>query len=131
MEFAHAGGYRRIGLGRWSPLAQAVARQAEIAIDESDVTIFLTDAKTRSCKEDHDVAAVLASQKQVVLAVNKVDDFSCSHQLLAEFYELGLGEPIPISAANGLQYRRSPGCRRRAPAGVTERKEDVSIPSPL
>src|SRR5690606_21268509 len=71
------------------PLAQAVARQAEIAIDESDVTIFLTDAKTGLTGEDHDVAAMLRrSQKQVVLAVNKVDDFSCSHQLLAEFYEL-------------------------------------------
>ncbi|HOB34146.1 MAG TPA: ribosome biogenesis GTPase Der [Bacillota bacterium] len=110
------------------PLAQAVARQAEIAIDESDVTIFLTDAKTGLTGEDHDVAAMLRrSQKQVVLAVNKVDDFSCSHQLLAEFYELGLGEPIPISAANGLNIGDLLDAVVAHLPALTEHEEDDSI----
>lgn len=85
------------------PLAQAVTRQAEEAIYESDAIIFMVDAKTGLTAEDREVALMLRrSNKPVILTVNKVDNFAQSGELLAEFYELGLGEPVPISAANGL-----------------------------
>jgi len=85
------------------PLAQAVTRQAEEAISESDSIIFLVDAKNGLTADDREVATILRrSNKPVVLAVNKVDNFSSSAELLAEFYELGLGDPLPLSASNGL-----------------------------
>lgn len=85
------------------PLAQAVTRQAEEAVWESDVIVFIVDAKQGLTTDDKEVADLLRrSKKSVILAVNKVDDFSRCQEQLLEFYELGLGEPIPVSAANGL-----------------------------
>lgn len=85
------------------PLAQAVTHQAEEAVSESDVIIFVVDAKNGLTEDDREVANLLRrSNKPVVLSVNKVDNFAKSAELLAEFYELGLGEPLPISASNGL-----------------------------
>jgi GTP-binding protein len=85
------------------PLSQAVTYQAEEAVTESDVILFLVDAKHGLTADDREVANLLRrSNKPVVLAVNKVDNFSKSSELLIDFYELGLGEPVPISAANGL-----------------------------
>lgn len=85
------------------PLAQAVTRQAEEAVWESDVILFLVDARQGLTADDREVADLLRrSKKPVILVVNKVDDFSKCQEQLVEFYELGLGEPLPISAANGL-----------------------------
>jgi GTP-binding protein len=85
------------------PLALAVTKQAEEAVWESDVIIFLVDGKEGLAPDDREVAELLRrSKKPVVVVVNKVDDFSRSQELLSDFYELGLGEPLPISAANGL-----------------------------
>ncbi len=85
------------------PLSQAVTRQAQEAIDDSDTIIFMVDAKSGLTSDDREVASLLRrSNKPVTLAVNKVDNFVNSDQLLLEFYELGLGDPVPISAANGL-----------------------------
>ena len=90
----------------WSeddPLAHAVTRQAEEAVRESDCIIFMVDGKQGLAADDRDVADLLRrSKKPVILTVNKVDVFSRSQEQLAEFYELGLGEPVAISAANGL-----------------------------
>lgn len=85
------------------PLAQAVTAQAEEAVAESDVIVLLLDAKSGFTGSDREVADLLRrSNKPVILAVNKVDNFSKSNELLLEFFELGLGEPLPISASNGL-----------------------------
>jgi GTP-binding protein len=85
------------------PLAQAVTHQAEEAVAESDVILFLVDAKNGLTADDMEVATLLRkSNKPVVLTVNKVDNFAKSNELLSDFYELGLGEPMPISASNGL-----------------------------
>lgn len=85
------------------PLSQAVTRQAQEAIADSDTIIFMVDAKSGLTSDDREVASLLRrSNKPVTLAVNKVDNFVNSDQLLLEFYELGLGDPVPISAANGL-----------------------------
>lgn len=90
----------------WSeddPFANAVSRQAEEAVSESDCIIFMVDAKQGLAADDREVADLLRrSNKPIILVVNKVDDFSREQELVGEFYELGLSKPIAISAANGL-----------------------------
>ncbi|MBS4025265.1 MAG: ribosome biogenesis GTPase Der [Clostridia bacterium] len=82
--------------------SEMVKRQAELAIDEADVIIFLVDGREGLTSNDQEVAALLRkSRKNVILAVNKIEDFS-HEKLLYDFYELALGEPLGISAAHGL-----------------------------
>ena len=77
-----------------------IKKQAEIAIDTADVIIFFCDAKSGLTAADQDVAAKLrVSRKPIVLAVNKLDNYSI--ETLCEFYELGLGEPYGISCEQG------------------------------
>lgn len=78
-----------------------IREQAQIAIDEADAVIFLVDAREGVTGGDEDVAEVLRrSRKPVILAANKADNQD--RRLSAvEFYELGLGEPFPVSAIHG------------------------------
>lgn len=77
--------------------------QAEIAIETADVIIFLVDVKQGLVDADSKVADMLRrSRKPVVLVVNKVDSFEKYMADVYEFYNLGIGDPIPISAANRL-----------------------------
>lgn len=77
-------------------------RQAELAIQRADVILFLTDLRTGVTADDHDVARMLRkSGKPIVLCVNKCDSIGEPPAEFYEFYSLGLGEPIPISAAHG------------------------------
>ena len=77
--------------------------QAQIAIDTADVIIFITDVKQGLVDADSKVADMLRrSGKPVVLVVNKVDNFDKYMADVYEFYNLGIGEPIPVSAANHL-----------------------------
>ncbi len=77
--------------------------QAEIAIETADVIIFLVDVKQGLQDADAKVADMLRrSQKPVVLVVNKVDSFEKYMADVYEFYNLGIGDPHPISAANRL-----------------------------
>ncbi len=77
--------------------------QAEIAIMTADVILFLVDVKQGLVDADAKVADMLRrSQKPVLLVVNKVDSFDKYMADVYEFYNLGIGEPIPISAANRL-----------------------------
>lgn len=74
--------------------------QAQIAIDTADVIIFMTDVKQGLIDADAKVADMLRrSRKPVVLVVNKVDNFNRMMADVYEFYNLGIGDPIPISAA--------------------------------
>ena len=76
--------------------------QAQIAIDNATVIVFLTDIRTGMTAADEDVAEMLRkSGKPVVLAVNKVDTTGPVNPDVYEFYNLGLGEPIPVSAVHG------------------------------
>lgn len=76
---------------------QHIKKQAEIAIETADVIIFMCSAKEGVTSADRDVADKLRrSKKPIVLVVNKLDNFR--REELFEFYELGLGEPIGISA---------------------------------
>ena len=77
--------------------------QAQIAIDTADVIIFITDVKQGLVDSDSKVADMLRrSGKPVVLVVNKVDSIQKFMMDVYEFYNLGIGEPIPISAANRM-----------------------------
>ena len=76
--------------------------QAEIAIQHADVIIFLTDVKTGLTASDQEVAnMLLRSHKPIVLAVNKMDSTGRVDPDFYEFYNLGLGDPIAVSAVHG------------------------------
>ncbi|NMB41532.1 MAG: ribosome biogenesis GTPase Der [Firmicutes bacterium] len=77
-----------------------VQRQAELAIEEAVVIVFLVDGRQGLNPLDEEIASLLRRQrKPVVLAVNKIESMG---QNVAEFYRLGLSDPLPISAAHGL-----------------------------
>lgn len=77
--------------------------QAEIAIETADVIIFITDVRQGLQDSDAKVADMLRrSKKPVVLAVNKVDNFDKLMPDVYEFYNLGIGDPVPVSAASRL-----------------------------
>lgn len=77
--------------------------QAQIAIDTADVIIFLTDVKQGLVDADAKVADMLRrSNKPVILGVNKVDNFDKYMMDVYEFYNLGIGEPMPVSASSKL-----------------------------
>ena len=76
--------------------------QAQIAIDSATVIILVTDIRTGVTAADKDVAnMLLRSKKPVVLAVNKADSTGVTDPTVYEFYSLGLGDPIPVSAVHG------------------------------
>ncbi|MBS6627490.1 MAG: ribosome biogenesis GTPase Der [Clostridiales bacterium] len=76
--------------------------QAEVAIDTADAIIFVTDLKSGVVATDHEVASMLQkSGKPVVLCVNKCDSIGEPDPAFYEFYNLGLGDPFPVSAAHG------------------------------
>jgi len=82
-----------------------MAAQTKAAVAEADVVIFVVDARNGVSGQDHDIARYLrAANKRVLLAVNKAEGLVDS-PLLAEFHELGLGEPHPVSAAHGQGIR--------------------------
>ncbi|MEO1233336.1 MAG: ribosome biogenesis GTPase Der [Myxococcota bacterium] len=83
------------------PIMRRVLEQSELAIDEADTIIVLTDGRAGVMPEDHDVAKLLRrSGKPVVVAVNKLDGPS-HDDLLHEFHALGIPRVLPVSAAHG------------------------------
>ena len=79
--------------------------QAQIAIDTADVIIFITDVRQGLVDADDKVADMLRrSGKPIVLVVNKVDNMAKYLPDVYEFYNLGLGDPIPVSASNKLGF---------------------------
>ena len=86
-------------------ILQQMREQAQIAIDTADVIIFITDVKQGLVDSDSKVADMLRrSHKPVILVVNKVDSFEKMMPDVYEFYNLGIGEPFPISAVNKLGF---------------------------
>jgi GTP-binding protein len=79
----------------------AIKEQVDIAMDESDVLLFMVDAQTGITEIDEQIAQMLRkSERKVLVVVNKVDD-QRNDPYIGEFYNLGLDEPIPISAMKG------------------------------
>jgi GTPase len=84
------------------PFLEQIRQQAEIAIDEADVIIFMTNGREGVTAADEQVAKILyKTKKPVVLAVNKVDNPDM-REMIYDFYSLGFGEPWPISGSHGL-----------------------------
>jgi GTPase len=85
-----------------SPLTRQVAEQAERAVEEADLVLFVTDAKAGITPGDEEIAEILRrSHKPVVVVANKVDDPRRDVDAL-EFHALGLGDPVPVSALHGI-----------------------------
>lgn len=83
-------------------ISVSIREQAKIAITEADVILFICDARTGITHEDEDVAKILrSSKKPIVLAINKADSPKQESEVY-EFYSLGIGNPISISASNQL-----------------------------
>jgi len=107
----HAGReYIAIDTGGFEPekpsgVVALMARQTQQAVAEADVVIFVVDGRAGVSGQDHDIAKFLrTSGKRVLLAVNKAEGMTESPRL-AEFHELGIGEPHPISSAHGQGIR--------------------------
>ncbi|HFK9867425.1 TPA: ribosome biogenesis GTPase Der [Listeria monocytogenes] len=84
------------------PFLEQIRAQAEIAIDEADVIIFINNGREGVTDADEQVAKILyRSNKPIVLAINKVDNPEMRDQIY-DFYSLGFGEPYPISGSHGL-----------------------------
>lgn len=103
--------------------------QAQIAIDTATVIVLVTDLRTGVTAADKDVAnMLLRSKKPVVLAVNKADSTGAVDPNVYEFYSLGLGDPIPVSAIHG----HGTGdlldeCLKYFPDASEEQEEDETI----
>ena len=86
-------------------IVKEMAKQTQQAVAEADAVIFVVDARAGVSGQDHDIARFLRpTGKKVFLAANKAEGMSEGPQL-GEFYELGLGEPHPVSAAHGQGIR--------------------------
>jgi len=84
-------------------ILRQMREQAEIAIETADVIVFVLDVKTGLVDADYEVSTMLRkSKKPVILCVNKVDSFKKQLNDTFEFYNLGMGDPVPISAASRL-----------------------------
>lgn len=84
------------------PFVTQITEQAEIAIDEADVIVFVTSVKEGVTDADEKVARILyKTDKPVVLAVNKVDNPEVRSEIY-DFYSLGFGDPVPISGTHGI-----------------------------
>jgi GTP-binding protein len=99
-----------VDTGGFEPVATSgilfeMAKQAKAAIAESDVIIFIVDGRAGLAPQDREIADLLRrSGRPVVLAVNKAEGLP-PERTAAEFHELGIGEPLPISAAHGENVR--------------------------
>ena len=84
-----------------SSISSLVKMQVQVAIDEADLIIFLVDGKSGLTPDDHTIAAMLRkSGKPIILTANKIDNFSGFESY--EFYNLGLGDPVAISAEHKI-----------------------------
>ena len=84
------------------PFREQIKVQAEIAINEADVILFVCDGRTGVTNDDELIARILQkSNKPVILGINKIDDQKFKDNIY-EFYSLGLGDPIPMSAVHGI-----------------------------
>ena len=112
-----------------SEILQFMREQAQIAIDAADVIVLVTDIRTGVTAADKDVAnMLLRSHKPVVIAVNKADSTGPEDPAVYEFYELGLGDPIAVSAVHGHGTGELlDACLAHLPPQTDEEEEDDRI----
>ena len=122
-------------LGKTQGLTASVRRQTEHAIADATLILFIVDAKAGLTPQDAEIADVLRRQARPVLVLaNKADD-TASELNAAEFYTLGLGDPVPISATQGrgigdlldavVEALFEPGRPREDPTGTPEAPEEA------
>lgn len=102
IEFAliDAGGIEKPGS---DVILSHMRAQAQTAIDMADVIIFMVDGKEGITSADNEVASMLRrTGKKIILLVNKIDNMSQAQDTLYDFYQLGIGDPIPVSSINKL-----------------------------
>ena len=107
-------------------IAAHVRGQAELAIRDADLVLFVVDARAGLTGTDEEVARVLRrSEKPVLLVANKVEHFANNIQY--DFFRLGLGEPLPVSAAEGMNTGDllDMVVEKLPPAGSAEEEEDI------
>ncbi len=128
-----------VDTGGFEPVAKTgilreMARQAETAIAESDAVIMLVDAREGLTEQDREIGKLLRkSGRPIVLAVNKAEGLPAA-QASADFHELALGEPVPISAAHGegvgvLAERTLALLARPVPEAAPPEAEDADAPA--
>lgn len=84
------------------PFQEQIRIQAQLAIDEADVIVFLCDSRRGVSNDDRLIAKMLYKcNKPIILAINKIDNNNLALSI-SEFYSLGLGEPIPVSGEHGI-----------------------------
>lgn len=132
-----------IDTGGFEPVAKdgillEMARQTRQAIAEADVVVFLVDARAGLNAHDHEIATLLrkSGQQHALLAVNKAEGMGAG-AAIAEFHELGLGQPYPISAAHGdgivdlielaLQDLAEPPAEEEEPAEEAEHDHRIKL----
>ena len=132
-----------VDTGGFEPVATSgilfeMAKQAKAAIAECDVVVFIVDAREGLTPQDQAIATLLRkSGRPVVLAVNKAEGLP-RERTVAEFHELGVGEPFPISAAHGENVRdlvdialdrveTSPAVAHDEPSSSGERRIEVAV----
>ena len=109
-----------------SGIFREMARQTQQAVAESDVVLFVVDARDGLSAQDHDIAAYLRRLgKPCLLVANKAEGLKAGAQL-AEFFELGLGEVVPVSAAHGQGVRSMVDAALAKLPGFTEPDEAVA-----
>ena len=85
-------------------ISNGIRQQAELAMEEADVILFVVDARAGAADDDEIIAGMLRKTgKPVILCVNKVDSTNQEMDVY-EFYSLGLGDPVPVSAVNRLGF---------------------------
>lgn len=109
-------------------MLRLIRMQAELAIEEADLIVFMVDAKSGVTNADEEVAQILfRSGKPVVVAVNKVDNLQRMDDIY-EFYSLGFGDPIALSGSHGIGIGDLlEACVERLPAGDDQEYDDDVI----
>ncbi|MDA8229194.1 MAG: ribosome biogenesis GTPase Der [Desulfitobacterium hafniense] len=85
-----------------TPISAQMRRQAEIAMEEADVIVLVVELKSLTADDEMIAQTLRKSGKPVILAVNKVENFEKAQSELYDFYSLGLGDPVAISAVHGM-----------------------------
>jgi GTP-binding protein len=114
-----------------SGIMHEMAKQTRQAVAEADVVVFVLDVRSGLSGQDMDIARYLRSNaRRVLLAVNKAEGMGDSPRL-AEFHELGMGEPHPISAAHGQGIRSLVEAAFGEPPEVVEEPEAPNADKPI
>ncbi|MFW6238922.1 MAG: ribosome biogenesis GTPase Der, partial [Halanaerobiales bacterium] len=91
-----------IDIGRDEEIKNKAKRQAEFAMEEADLILFIVDARSGLTALDEEIVGLLRKkEKKVLQVVNKVDTFDKVEEQIWEFYNTGFGEPVPVSAEHG------------------------------